>query len=63
MTGYELKQKRQSLKLTQEQLARELDVVVSTVARWEQLKNQEIFQSGMLLLALETIEKRSESEK
>lgn len=57
MTGTELKQKRESLGLTQEELAKELGVVSSSVARWEQLKDKEI-PSPLLSLALETIERR-----
>jgi DNA-binding transcriptional regulator YiaG len=57
MTGKELKKRRNNLELSQEQLARELDVSVFTVARWEQLKDKEISQSGMLDLALKQLEK------
>jgi transcriptional regulator with XRE-family HTH domain len=54
MTGYELKERREGLGLSQEQLARELEVALSTVARWEQLKEQEIPSSKILKLALES---------
>lgn len=56
MTGNELRQRRIALNLRQEDLARELKVVVSSVARWEQLKEQKIANSRMLDLALRTIE-------
>ena len=52
MTGNELKTKREDMKLSQEKLAQKLDVAVSTVARWEQLKGEEIPNSTMLELAL-----------
>lgn len=48
MTGNQLKEKRLSLELRQEDLARELEVVVSSVARWEQLKDEKIPNSKML---------------
>lgn len=35
MTGPELKERREALGLTQEALARELGLVVSTISRWE----------------------------
>jgi transcriptional regulator with XRE-family HTH domain len=35
MTGQELRIRRQELGLTQEGLAKELDVTANTVARWE----------------------------
>ena len=57
MTGIELKAKRDELGLTQEALARELNITLSSVARWEQLKDKEI-QSPLLPLALEAVENR-----
>ena len=56
MTGNELKERRKKLGLRQEDLARELEVVVSSVARWEQLKDEEISNSKMLHLALTALE-------
>lgn len=56
MTGNELKERRKGLNLRQEDLARELEVVVSSVARWEQLKDEEIPNSKMLHLALLALE-------
>jgi transcriptional regulator with XRE-family HTH domain len=35
MNREDLKRRRENLRLTQEQLARELDVTVLTVSRWE----------------------------
>lgn len=55
MTGNQLKAIRVALNLRQEDLARELKVVVSSVARWEQLKDEEIPNSKMLELALRTV--------
>lgn len=53
MTGNELKQMRtEELGLTQLQLAIELGVDPSTVAKWEQSKDQEISGSRMLALSL-----------
>lgn len=56
MTGNELKERRRQLGIRQEDLARELEVVVSSVARWEQLKDEEIPNSKMLHLALLSME-------
>ena len=56
MTGNQLKERRLGLGLTQEQLARDLDVVASTVARWEQLRDAEIPQSRMLDLSIRQLE-------
>lgn len=55
MTGHELKTRRDALGMSQEMLARELNVALSTVARWEQLKDETIPNSGMLRLALEAL--------
>jgi len=55
MTGHELKEHRTKLGLSQEELARSLDVALSTVARWEQLKDEEIPNAGMLQLALQSL--------
>jgi transcriptional regulator with XRE-family HTH domain len=52
MTGNQLKQIREKLGLSQEKLARELDMAGSTVSRWEQLKEEDIPNSRMLELAL-----------
>ena len=59
MTGDELREKRQSLGMTQEQLAAELKVAPNTVARWERGERS---IPPYLDLALETIE-RSLSKK
>jgi transcriptional regulator with XRE-family HTH domain len=56
MTGYELKERRESLEMSQEQLAREIEVALSTVSRWEQLKDEEIPNSKLLSLALNAVE-------
>jgi transcriptional regulator with XRE-family HTH domain len=56
MTGNELKQRRKSLGLTQEQLARSLDVTLSSVARWEQLNDGEVPNSRILELAFDSLE-------
>jgi DNA-binding transcriptional regulator YiaG len=61
MTGHELKEKRQSLGMSQEQLARSLEVNLSTLAQWEQLKGDEIPNSKLLdlsVMALETANKK-----
>ncbi len=62
MTGNELKKRREKLGLSQEKLGRELNVTGGSVARWEQLKEQEI-PSPMLNLALEALEKRTKEAK
>ena len=59
MTGNDLKGEREGLGLSQERLARELGVALSTVARWEQLKDAEIPNAGMLELALEALKARA----
>lgn len=58
MTGDQLKLRRTALGWSQEKLARELDVSNASVARWEQFKEREIVASGMLVLAIETLERR-----
>lgn len=56
MTGSDLKKRREKLGLSQQELARELNnLAVSTVARWEQLENEEI-TNKLLELALLYIE-------
>jgi transcriptional regulator with XRE-family HTH domain len=52
MTGNELKQERKRLKISQQTLAVRLDLALSTVARWEQLKDENIPNSTILELAL-----------
>jgi DNA-binding transcriptional regulator YiaG len=59
LTGHELKERRSKLGLSQEEMARSLDVALSTVARWEQLKDDEIPNAGMLQLALESLESKA----
>lgn len=55
MNGKELKEKRNDLSLTQEQLASELNVTSNTVARWER---DEMKIPPFLHLAMETIERK-----
>ncbi len=55
MNGKELKEKRNDLSLTQEQLANELNVTGNTVARWER---DEMKIPSFLHLAIETIERK-----
>lgn len=64
MTGNELKARREKLKrrdsnsqMRQEDLARELDVTVATVARWEQLRDETIPNSKILEFALDSLER------
>ena len=54
MNGKELKEKRNDLSFTQEQLANELQVTANTVARWER---DEMKIPPFLHLAMETIER------
>ncbi len=54
MNGKELKEKRNDLSLTQEQLANELSVTGNTVARWER---DEMKIPPFLHLAIETVER------
>lgn len=58
MTGEELKKRRKKLGLSQERLARELDISTASVARWEQFRDADIIGSGMLPLALKALEER-----
>jgi DNA-binding transcriptional regulator YiaG len=51
MKGKDLKKQRETLKLSQEKLARLLNVSVSTVARWERLKEKELPSSTIIELA------------
>lgn len=58
MTGNDLRVRREKLEVTQEALARSLEVSLSTLSRWEQLRANEIPNSKVLdlaLLALETL--------
>lgn len=60
MTGKELKEKRNELELTQEQLASELGVTANTVARWER---GEMKIPPFLHLALETVQRKIKIKK
>lgn len=59
MTGSELQERRKLLEMTQEKLARALDVALSTVARWEQDPERVIRNSTMLDLALTALESQA----
>jgi DNA-binding transcriptional regulator YiaG len=52
MTGYELKEKRESLGISQEQLARLLEIQLATLVEWEQSKAREIPNSKLLELSI-----------
>ncbi len=60
MNGKELKEKRNNLALTQEQLANELNVTSNTVARWER---DEMKIPPFLHLAIETIERNNKKSQ
>lgn len=56
MTGNDLKKRREALGLSQQELALKLNnLAVSTVARWEQLKDKEI-ENKLLEIALKAVE-------
>lgn len=58
MTGNELKQRREKLGLSQQELASALNgLAVSTVARWEQLKEKDI-DNKLLEIALKAVEEQ-----
>lgn len=62
MTGSELKKRREQLGFSQQELAQSLNnLAVSTVARWEQLKEKEI-DNKLLEIALTSIEQKSLNE-
>lgn len=58
MTGKELRARREKLGMTQEVLSRKLEVSLSTIARWEQLREDEIPNSKLLDLALLALESK-----
>ena len=62
MTGTRLKERREKMGYSQQELARLLDVALSTVARWEQLKDEKIPNSKILELALNQL-RQSERKK
>lgn len=61
MKGSELKERRKNLKMSQEKLAQSLGVTSGSVARWEQLKDEDI-PSPMLELAIEGLESRHKDQ-
>ena len=63
MTGNELKQERKRLKISQQTLAVTLDLALSTVARWEQLKDENIPNSTLLELALKGLKTQINTKK
>ena len=63
MTGNGLKQKREKMGYSQQGLAKLLDVALSTVARWEQLKDDEIPNSRILELALDQLQQSERKKK
>lgn len=63
MTGNDLQQRRYDLHLSQEKLAQKLGVSYGTIARWEQLKGDEI-PNPLLELAFDGLRFREiESEE
>jgi transcriptional regulator with XRE-family HTH domain len=60
MNGNELRSKRESLGMTQEELAKELDVTANTIARWER---GEVPKSGVLPSWVERILKQIKPKK
>jgi DNA-binding transcriptional regulator YiaG len=63
MTGNELKQERKRLKISQQTLAITLNLAISTVARWEQLRDEEIPNSTILELALKGLKAQINNKK
>jgi DNA-binding transcriptional regulator YiaG len=63
MTGNELKQERKRLKISQQTLAVTLNLALSTVARWEQLKDEDIPNSTILELALKGLKAQVNTKK
>ena len=63
MTGNELKQERKRLKISQQTLAVTLDLALSTIARWEQLKDENIPNSTILELALKGLKAQVNTKK
>jgi transcriptional regulator with XRE-family HTH domain len=63
MTGNELKQERKRLKISQQTLAVTLDLALSTIARWEQLKDENIPNSTILELALKGLKEQVNTRK
>lgn len=61
MTGQELRATRDALGLSQAELARALDVTVSTISRWE-TGHKPIGNPGMVRLALEALAMRRAAE-
>lgn len=62
VTGTELQKRRLALKLSQEKLAQKLNVSLFTVARWEQLKDDELPNPGLVDLALRQLEADQEKK-
>lgn len=58
MKPEELKRRREALGLTQEQLARALDVAVMTISRWERGVNPIPHYIGLALEAIEARHRR-----
>ena len=60
MNGTELRERRKSLGLTQEQFAKELNTTANTIARWER---DEVSIPPHLPLAIETVERNFSKKK